>query len=366
MTPQVPLGNEFQVNTYTTSASLHSPSRRTPPATSSWPGSATSRTAPDGIFARRYLASGAPVGASEFRVNAHPAARVVPDVASNATGRPSSSGQATARMVTADGVLAGRAMRRGARGTEFRVNNYTTHIQARATVAMDVDGNFVVVWASYGMDGSRGLGPAVQRAGSAPEAAEFRVNRDTTGAAASPYVAWMTPGISWWCGERPGRRGGVVASSASGSTRPGVAQRARIPGEFVYDGLPAGHRWPWTRTATSSCLESDVEDGSCAGIFARRFNARGLHRAEFPVNQFTTVRRPVLRPCRSGSGRRLRRGPGTWTLLDGGDCGSSPRGSTRADRRRAGSCLNTYTPDEQGPRRSRRTTAAASSRRGQP
>jgi hypothetical protein len=39
-------------------------------------------------------------------------------------------------------------------GNEFRANTYTTGSQAPCSVASDAAGNFVVVWQSYGQDGS--------------------------------------------------------------------------------------------------------------------------------------------------------------------------------------------------------------------
>lgn len=54
-----------------------------------------------------------------------------------------------------DGVFGQRYASSGARlGTEFQVNTYTTGVQADPVVASDPAGNFVVVWQSYGQDGS--------------------------------------------------------------------------------------------------------------------------------------------------------------------------------------------------------------------
>jgi hypothetical protein len=38
-------------------------------------------------------------------------------------------------------------------GSEFQVNTYTTGYQQKSSVATDSDGDFVVVWGSYGQDG---------------------------------------------------------------------------------------------------------------------------------------------------------------------------------------------------------------------
>ncbi len=39
-------------------------------------------------------------------------------------------------------------------GGEFQVNTYTTSLQFYPSVAMDADGDFVVVWSSFGSDGT--------------------------------------------------------------------------------------------------------------------------------------------------------------------------------------------------------------------
>src|SRR5688572_27205866 len=61
-------------------------------------------------------------------------------------------------------------------GSEFRVNTFTPKRQSDVAIAMDVDGNFVVVWQSFGQDGSNS-GIFAQRYNFAglPQGAEFRV-----------------------------------------------------------------------------------------------------------------------------------------------------------------------------------------------
>ena len=62
-------------------------------------------------------------------------------------------------------------------GAEFQVNTYTTSNQNTDAAAMDASGNFVVVWQSYGQDGS-GKGVYAQRynAAGVAQGGEFRVN----------------------------------------------------------------------------------------------------------------------------------------------------------------------------------------------
>src|SRR5262249_15706616 len=81
------------------------------------------------------------------------------------------------------GVYGQRYSAAGAKlGGEFRVNTYTSGDQAYAPLAMDNKGNFVVVWSSYGQDGS-GYGIYGQRYNAAGTklGGEFLVNTTTAG-----------------------------------------------------------------------------------------------------------------------------------------------------------------------------------------
>jgi hypothetical protein len=68
-----------------------------------------------------------------------------------------------------------------AEGTEFQVNSYTTDFQYRPAVSSDADGGFVVVWSSYGQDGSAWSvqGQRYDSMG-ATTGTEFQVNSYTT------------------------------------------------------------------------------------------------------------------------------------------------------------------------------------------
>jgi len=80
-----------------------------------------------------------------------------------------------------DGVYAQRYdADRIPQGPEFQVNTTITNDQRRSSVAMDTTGNFVIVWASNGQDGS-GWGVYAQQynAGGAPQGSEFLVNTTT-------------------------------------------------------------------------------------------------------------------------------------------------------------------------------------------
>src|SRR6185436_13069465 len=75
-------------------------------------------------------------------------------------------------------------------GSEFQVNAFTTGNEAHPSIAADASGNFVVVWESYGEDGSN-VGVFGRRfdSGGGPLGPSFRVNSYTTGIQAKPRIA---------------------------------------------------------------------------------------------------------------------------------------------------------------------------------
>ncbi|HEY9844221.1 MAG TPA: fibronectin type III domain-containing protein [Candidatus Obscuribacterales bacterium] len=80
-------------------------------------------------------------------------------------------------------------------GSEFTVNSYTTGSQLLPDVAMDEDGDFVVVWASQYQDGdSAGIFGKRFSAGETAGGSEFRINSYTTGDQGNPAVAMDAAG----------------------------------------------------------------------------------------------------------------------------------------------------------------------------
>ena len=75
-------------------------------------------------------------------------------------------------------------------GTEFRVNTYTLDAQRLSEVAVDADGDFVVVWRSEIQDGgSYGIFGRRFTANGVGQAAEFQVNLTTVSFQSYPDVA---------------------------------------------------------------------------------------------------------------------------------------------------------------------------------
>ena len=141
------------------------------------------------IVARRYAAGGVPVGA-QFQVNTSTASPALfPAVGMEAAGA------SVVVWETGDGSgsgIQGQAYdAAGApRGVEFRANMTTADVQMRPAAAVNAQGQALVVWASRQQDGdAEGIYARRFGAFGAPMGAEFRVNTFTSGIQAVPAVA---------------------------------------------------------------------------------------------------------------------------------------------------------------------------------
>ena len=139
-----------------------------------------------------------------------------------------------------DGVFAQRFDATGARkGIEFQVNAYTTGpgptngIQDQPGVAMDADGDFVVVWRSFSQDGnSDGVFARRYDSAGATIGADFQVNSFTTGQQRSPAVAMADDGAfvaAWESNVRTANRSGSsrVGSTAWAPLKPSSSRSTR-------------------------------------------------------------------------------------------------------------------------------------------
>ena len=175
-------------------------------------------------------------------------------------------------------------------GGAFQVNTYTTNRQQTAHVAMEPDGDFVVVWHSATQDGDD-YGVFAQRyaASGAPRGGEFRVNVHTTGFQKDPAVAVGSGGdfIVVWQSVQDGSNSSIQGRRFDGSGTP-------LGGEFLVNTYTTGFQyWPQVgRAADGRFVVSWVSpgvDGGSYGIAARRFDASGNPiGSEFVVNTYTT------------------------------------------------------------------------------
>lgn len=195
-----PLGDDFQVNTYTTDLQLS-------PAVAidssgrfvvAW--ASGNPAAPDSweIRARRFDADGQPAG-DDFEVSSHDPDEGLfgPEVALDSTGSmvvawtsrgsPGDDGDGLsvqARLFDASGVP---------RGDQFQVNSYTTSYQALPSVDADGQGRFLVVWQSTGSFGDDTDAVSAQARQfdfeGGPGSPQFQVNSFTPGFQYSPVLA---------------------------------------------------------------------------------------------------------------------------------------------------------------------------------
>ena len=187
-------------------------------------------------------------------------------------------------------LVAEAAWAAGPSGPEFQVNTHTTASQARPSVAIAPDGNFVVVWDSVGQDGSY-LGIFGQRfaASGTPLGGEFQVNSYTTGRQYNPSVSGDDTGnfvVVWESYGQDGDRSGIFAQRFS-------VNGDKLGGEFqVNSHTPDLQRSPSVAVDPSGSFVvvwySDEQDGSDLGVFGQRFSAQGVPLGgEFQVNSFT-------------------------------------------------------------------------------
>jgi hypothetical protein len=290
---QVPAGGEFRANTYTTGTQRF-PAIAVDPAGNfvvAWL-SADQDGNITGVFGQRYDAAGVPRG-SEFEVNTYTTGyQGEPAVAVDPEGKFVVVWSSYAQDGDGMGVFGQRYDAAGTRvGGEFRVNSYTTNGQYAPAVAMDAGGRFAVVWWSHTLDGSlTGIFGQRYDAAGLPLGSEFRINTYTTGAQTTPAVA-MDPAGSFvvvWQSYGPDGSSYAIVSQrydASGT---------RVGGEFQVNTYTTD-----IQLAPAVAVDavgnfvvvwrSDIQDTGTSGIFAQRYDATGVRRGgEFQVNTYTT------------------------------------------------------------------------------
>ncbi len=289
----VPVGAEFAINTYTTSI------QRSPSVAMDADGDfvvAWQSIGQDGssygVFAQRYNAAGVPQGI-EFRVNTYTTGdQLALSVAMDANGDFVVVWDSLTQDGGTSGIYAQRYNASGvAQGGEFRVNSFTTGIQLAPSIAMDSDGDFVVAWQSDGQDGS-GYGVFAQRfsAAGVPQGSEFSVNTYTTNRQGAPSVSMDANGdfVVAWSGTGPGETGGVFSQRYDAA---GVPQGSEFRVNTYTTGTQSG---PSITTDADGdfvvAWSSNGQDGSIYGVFAQRYNGAGMPQGtEFRVNTYTTT-----------------------------------------------------------------------------
>jgi hypothetical protein len=284
-----PLGNEFQVNNFTTGNQFvpRVAMDANDNFTVVWE-STNSDGNGYGISCRRYNSAGTPLG-NEVQVNT----TVVnnqhdPFIAMRPTGEFVIVWVSDLQDGSGWGIYGQRFDASGNKaGNEFPVNSVTAGDQKQPSVGMDSTGNFVVEWESAGQDGS-GLGIYARRfnAAGAAQGSEFRVNTFTTN---DQYASWITMNSSGAF---------VIAWSSVGQDGSGVgiyAQRYNAAGtpqgsEFRANTFTASDQIYPTASIDAAgnfviVWESLGQDGSGRGIYCQRYNSAGVAQgSEMQIN----------------------------------------------------------------------------------
>jgi len=297
------VGSQFQVNSYTTSYQW------TPSVASIaqgdfvvvWESLGSYGTDPDySIQGQRHGADGMALG-SQFQVNSYTTSyQWTPSVAADTQGN-FVVVWASYRSSGTDLGYSIQAQRHGADGMalggQFQVNSYTTDFQYAPAVSADAQGNFVVVWESYGSSGTdTGYSIQAQRhkADGTQLGGQFQVNTYTTSHQQTPSVAADAQGnfvVVW------------VSDGSSGTDTSYTSIQAQI---YNSSGAPVGSQFQVNSYATSYQLRpaaaadaqgnfvvvwaSDGSSGTDSGysIQAQVLNASGGRvGSQFQVNSYT-------------------------------------------------------------------------------
>ena len=286
------LGSEFQVNTYTpnnqTSPAVSLDGDGDFVVT--WQGDFSDGSF-SGVFARRFNAAGSPQ-ATEFQVNTYtPGYQSFPAVAMDNDGDFVLAWQSSYKDGSVLGVVARRFDAFGSpQAVEFHVNTYSLGAQKYPAVAMDGDGDFVVTWQSDGQDSGGYDGVFARRFNAAgiPQAAEFQVNAYTPGNQNYPAVALDGDGdfvIVWQSYGQDGDSGGVFARRFNAAGLPQATEfqvNAHTTDSQAFSAVAIDDGGDFV-----AAWASYDQDGSNYGIFARRFDAAGSPQAEVQVNNYT-------------------------------------------------------------------------------
>ena len=294
-----PAGSEFRINT-TTVGSQRTTFDSVPAVAIDGAGNFVAVWASEGqdsgvtwgVYGQRYNAAGVPQG-GEFRVNTTVAGnQLEPSVAMDGTGNfvVSWTGVDASDM----GVFFQRYNAAGTpQGSETQANTYTTSDQKWSGTAMDAVGNFVVIWASFGQDGSR-TGVYGQRfnATGIAQGGELHISTQTLYEQDSPVVSMNASGAFVVCWSS--------WAQDSGNSWGSYAQRFNAAGtpqgsEFRTSTTTASEQW-YNRVAIDDIgnfivvWESQRQDSpNNGGVYFQQYYADGTTLGtETQANTYTT------------------------------------------------------------------------------
>jgi hypothetical protein len=270
------VGSEFQVNTWTTW------SQEYPSVTSLSNGGfvvvwqSYGQDGSDyGVYGQRFDSNGNKVG-SEFQVNTWTVGyQEYPSITSLSYGGFGVVWQSIAQDGSWYGVYGQRFDSNGNKvGSEFQVNTWTTNNQWFPSITSLPNGGFVVVWQSYGQDGSD-YGVYGQRFDSNGNklGSEFQANTWTTNGQGTPSITSLSNGgfvVVWESWEQNGSLWDVYGQKFDSNGN-------KVGSEFQVNTWTTDYQWYPSITSLSNggfvvVWESDGQDGSGYGVYGRIFS----------------------------------------------------------------------------------------------
>jgi Ca2+-binding RTX toxin-like protein len=267
-----------------------------------------------GIYARRYDSAGAPQGAS-FSVNSYTTGvQVKPSIGINkSSGDFMISWYGDGNFADPNNGIYARLYNSGgvAQGIEFHINQYTTGQQVEPFVASASSNNsgfnpaYIVAWASEGQDGS-GYGIFARRFSSTGVAlgGEFQVNSYTTGNQTRPVASIDNSTgrflIAWESEGQDGSLAGIYARVFDPNFQPLTPEfrvNSTTTNAQTRPEVVVAPNGDWVIT-----WESFAQDGSASGVYGQRYNSTGTTLgSEFQANTYTAGNQFYPRVAVNGS-----------------------------------------------------------------
>ena len=231
-----------------------------------------------GIYARQYLANGAATS-SQFQINDITVGyQGYPDIAMKPNGDFTVTWQSMGTDGSGQGIYAKHFdASRTALGGQFLVNTTTAGNQQEPSIAYKANGDFGIVWSSYGQDGSgHGVYGKLYNAAGVVIKPEFLLNSTTAGNQLHAEIA-ASPGekyfVSWTNEGEDGDRSGVSLTTlnANGTQTPVVPVNTRTTDYQQFSAL-ASSSDTTLQIVNQDGLEqgTTTHDGDRYGIYSRK------------------------------------------------------------------------------------------------
>jgi hypothetical protein len=193
-------------------------------------------------------------------------------------------------------------------GTEFQINTITKGNQGDLPIVdTDAQGNFVVTWASGMEINTSDIYARYYDSSGQPVGEEFRVNTYLPNAQVRPHVAMNDNGdfvIVWQSDEQDGSERGVYGQRYASDCTP-VGEEFQI-NTFTFEAQQGTHATMFPSGGFAVTWSSYMQDGSNWGVYAQIFDNQGNPVGEeFQVNTSTENSQAVYSICSDDEGNFL-------------------------------------------------------------